>query len=104
MVIQQRGLKLAILFTQASNKSKRFFDTIVEVINAFKGFFLPIRDAILDRCFIKIAIVMDSRHKKAPSFYRLAAALQKNPKLASGVIAKQLTMRLAKQRSGHRRR
>ena len=67
----------------------------VGVINQYKGFFLPTRNAHLDRFFIKVCNVL-SNDPKSPSFYRVLSMLGKNPSLASGISVRELKNRLKK--------
>jgi len=53
---------------------------ISDIVNSFKGFFIPTRAAHLDRFLIKVGNVLDSRHKKAPSLHRLLQMLSEDPK------------------------
>jgi hypothetical protein len=67
----------------------------VDVINQYRGFFLPTRNAHLDRFFIKVCNVL-SNNPKSPSFYRVLSLLGKNPNLASGTSARTIKHRLKK--------
>lgn len=70
-------------------------EQIVDVINQYKGFFLPTRNAHLDLFFIKVCNVL-SNDPKSPSFYRILSMLSKNPNLASTTSARELKNRLKK--------
>ncbi len=65
----------------------------VEVINRYKGFFQPARNAHLDRLYIKICNVISS-DSRAPSFYRIFKMLNNHPTLASGIDVRLLRKRL----------
>ena len=66
---------------------------VVDVINRYKGFFLPTRNAHIDRFYIKICNVMSSRSSQ-PSFYRIFNILNKNTALAPGIDIRSLKKRL----------
>lgn len=69
----------------------------VHVLNAFRGFFLPTRNAHLDRFFIKVSNVVSNR-ATSPSFYRLLNMLSVAPSLAPGIDIRALRSRLKKQK------
>ena len=71
----------------------------LDILNAYKGFFIPARSAFLDRCFIKLAIVTDRNHKKAPSLYRAVQQLGKVPGLVTKDDVQDLTSHLDEQRN-----
>lgn len=62
---------------------------VVDVVNQYRGFFQPTREAHLDRFFIKIFNVVSS-DPRSPSFYRIFKMLDNNPALASGVDVRSL--------------
>jgi hypothetical protein len=66
---------------------------VVDIINLYKGFFLPTRNAHLDRFFIKVSNIV-SNESKSPSFYRIFKMLDNNQYLAPGVDARSLRKRL----------
>jgi len=66
---------------------------VVDVINRYKGFFLPTRNAHIDRFYIKVCNVMSSRSSQ-PSFYRVFSMLNENAALAPGVDVRSLKKRL----------
>jgi hypothetical protein len=68
---------------------------VVDVINQYKGFFQPTRQAHLDRFFIKVSTVV-SNDPRAPSFYKIFKMLDNNPALASKVDVRLLRKRLKK--------
>ena len=70
---------------------------VVDVINRYKGFFLPTRNAHLDRFFIKVSNVM-SNDPRSPSFYRIFKMLDNNPDLAPGIDTRSLRKRLRQHR------
>ena len=74
----------------------------VEVINSYKGFFLPTRDAHLDRFFIKTSNVVDN-HKNSPSIYRLLNMVGSCIDLAPGIDMHSIRGRLNKQKDLLRR-
>ena len=59
-------------------------EQVVDVINQYKGFFLPTRNAHLSQFFIKVCNVL-SNDLKSPSLYRVLSVIGKNPSLASGI-------------------
>ncbi len=61
----------------------------VDIINAYRGFFLPTRDANLDLFFITISNVV-SNDPRAPSLYRLLSMIDNYPGLAPNIIDIQL--------------
>ncbi|MBI2851812.1 MAG: hypothetical protein HYX84_01735 [Chloroflexi bacterium] len=69
--------------------------TVVETLNWYRGFFLPTREAHLDRFIIKVSIVVEN-DRRAPSFYRLFGLLRNCPALVPSVNA--LSRRLRKHR------
>ncbi|MFC1977707.1 hypothetical protein ACFLWS_05535 [Chloroflexota bacterium] len=66
---------------------------VVDVINQYKGFFQPTREAHLDRFMIKISNVI-SNDSRSPSFQRIFKMLDRNPTLASMVDVQSLRKRL----------
>jgi hypothetical protein len=66
---------------------------VVDVINRYKGFFLPTRNAHLSQFFIKVCNVVNN-DSKSPSFYRIFKMLENNPQMAPGVDTKLLRKRL----------
>lgn len=66
---------------------------VVDVINQYRGFFIPTSKAHLDRFFINVSNVV-SNDPRAPSFYRIFKMLDNNPALASGVDVQSLRKRL----------
>jgi len=66
---------------------------VVDVINRYKGFFLPTRNAHIDRFYIKVCNVMSSKSSQ-PSFYRVFSMLNENAALAPGVDVRSLRKRL----------
>ena len=66
---------------------------VVDVINRYKGFFLPTRNAHLDRFFIRVSNIV-SNDSKSPNFYRIFKMLDNNQYLAPGVDARSLRKRL----------
>ena len=56
----------------------------VGVLNQYRGFFWPTRDAHLDRFCIKVSNIV-SNDPMSPSFHRIFKMLDNNPALASGV-------------------
>jgi len=67
------------------------------VLNAFRGFFTPTRNAHLDRFFIKVSNVV-SNDPTSPSFYRLINMLSVAPSLAPGIDIRSLRSRLKKEK------
>jgi hypothetical protein len=70
----------------------------VDVINQYKGFFIPTRNAHLDRFFIKVCNIL-SNDSKSPSFYRILSMIGKNPSLALGIDARAVKNRLNKHKN-----
>jgi hypothetical protein len=70
----------------------------VSVINQYRGFFLPTRDAHLDRFFIKVCNVLSNK-PNSPSFYRILGILSKNPQLAPTANARELINRIKRHKS-----
>jgi hypothetical protein len=68
-------------------------EEVVDVINQYKGFFLPTRNAHLSQFFIKVCNVL-SNDPKSPSLYRVLSIIGKNPKLASGISTRAVKNRL----------
>ena len=69
----------------------------VHVINAYKGFFVPTREAHRNQWFIKVCNVV-SNDRRAPSFYRVINMLHKNARLAPGVDLRALRTRVNSQK------
>ncbi|MFC2017699.1 hypothetical protein ACFLTQ_00135 [Chloroflexota bacterium] len=65
----------------------------VDVINRYKGFFLPTINAHIDRFHIKVSNVI-SNDRRLPSFYKVLSILDNNPALAPGVNIRALRKRL----------
>jgi len=70
---------------------------VVDVINQYKGFFLPTINAHLDRFIIKVSNLF-SNSPSSPSFYRIFKMLYNNPAFASGVDVRSLRKRLKQHR------
>ncbi len=70
---------------------------VVDVMNRYKGFFIPTRKAILDQFFIKICNVV-SNDRRSPSFYKLFKMLDNDPSLAPEVNVQSLRKRLKQHR------
>lgn len=68
-------------------------EQIVDVINQFKGFFLPTRNAHIDRFYIKVCNIVSNRSSQ-PSFYRVFSMLNKNATLAPALDVRLLKKRL----------
>ena len=68
-------------------------DQVVDVLNRYKGFFLPTRAAHLDRFFIKVSNIV-SNNPRSPSFYRVLKMLDRKPGLAPGIDTRSLRKRL----------
>lgn len=68
-------------------------EQVVDVINQYKGFFLPTRDAHLDRFIIKISDIL-SNHRNAPSFYRILSMIGRNSNLAPDINVREIKNRL----------
>ncbi|MBN2187385.1 MAG: hypothetical protein JW732_08075 [Dehalococcoidia bacterium] len=66
---------------------------IVGLINQYRGFFQPTREAHLDRFFIEVSNVAGN-DPRSPSFYRVFRMLDNSPALASGVDVRSLRERL----------
>jgi hypothetical protein len=71
---------------------------VVDIINRYRGFFLPTRKAHLDQFFIKISNVVSNDHR-SPSFYRVFKMLDANPNLAVGIDVRLLRKRLKQHRT-----
>lgn len=67
---------------------------VVDVINRYKGFFLPTRNAHLDRFIIKVSNVV-SNDSRSPSFYRAFRMVAGNPDLAPSIDVRPLRKRLS---------
>lgn len=72
-------------------------EQVVDVLNLYKGFFIPTRDAHRDRFFIKTHNVTDT-DKRAPSFHRILRMIRGYPDLAPDVDLRDPSARLRKQR------
>jgi hypothetical protein len=70
----------------------------VDVLNAYKGFFLPTRNAHFDRFCIKISNVV-SNDRRAPSFYRLLNMISSDPSLAPSINTRLLPTQLKAQKN-----
>lgn len=70
----------------------------VDVLEAYRGFFLPSQNAHIDRFYIKVSSVV-SRDKREPSLHRLLKMLDRNPALAPGINVRSVRTRLAKQKA-----
>ncbi|MDO8577889.1 MAG: hypothetical protein Q7R50_01775 [Dehalococcoidales bacterium] len=66
---------------------------VVDVINRYKGFFLPVKSALFDQFSIKICTVTGN-DPRLPSFYRIFKILDTNPNLTPGVDVQSLRKRL----------
>lgn len=66
---------------------------VVDVINRYKGFFLPTRNAHIDRFYIKVCNVV-SKKSSQPSFYHVFSLLNKNANLVPGLDVRSLKKRL----------
>ena len=65
----------------------------VDVINRYRGFFLPTINAHIDRFYIKVSNVI-SNDRRLPSFYRVLRILDNNQALAPGIDIRSLRKRL----------
>jgi len=72
-------------------------EQVVDLLNLYKGFFIPTRDAHRDRFFIKTHNVTDT-DRRAPSFHRILRMIKDHPDLAPDVDLRDLSARLKKQR------
>lgn len=70
----------------------------VDVIEAYRGFFLPSQNAHIDRFYIKISSVVSS-DRREPSLHRLLRMLDRDPGLAPGIDVRSLRTGLGKQRA-----
>jgi hypothetical protein len=68
-------------------------EQVVGVINRYKGFFGPARQAILDQFFIKMCNII-SNDRRSPSFYNVFKILGTNPNLAPNIDVQSLRRRL----------
>ena len=68
-------------------------ENVVDTVNAYRGFFIPTRDAHRDRFFTK-AVTVAKPGRSAPSLHRLLEMIRKDGSLAPGVEAASLTARL----------
>ncbi len=68
-------------------------EQVVDVINRYKGFFQPTRNAHIDRFYIKICNVVSNKLNQ-PSFYRVFNMLKANTTLAPGLDIRSLKKRL----------
>jgi len=59
-------------------------EQVVGVINRYKGFFIPTRQAIIDQFFIKICNII-SNDRRSPSFYNAFKMLDTNHNLAPDI-------------------
>ncbi|MBN1862405.1 MAG: hypothetical protein JW790_02040 [Dehalococcoidales bacterium] len=66
---------------------------VVDVINRYNGFFLPTRNAHIDRFYIKVCNVVSSNPSQ-PSFYRVFSMLNENATLAPDLDIRSLKKRL----------
>jgi len=69
-------------------------EEVVEVINRHKGFFLPTRDAHLDRIVLKVTDILSTQPKRPPSFYRILNMISRNPSLAPDINVREIKKRL----------
>lgn len=67
----------------------------VGVINSYKGFFIPTRNAHLDRFFIRVSNAVDA-DPRSPSFYRVLRMLTTKGDLAPRIDVRSLRNRLKK--------
>jgi hypothetical protein len=70
----------------------------VDVLEAYRGFFLPSQNAHIDRFYIRLSSVVSS-DKREPSLHRLLKMLDRNPALAPGMNARSLRTGIAKQKA-----
>ena len=70
---------------------------VVNVINQYKGFFLPTINAHLDRFIIKVSNLF-SNNPNSPSFYRIFKMLDNCPAFASGIDVRSSRKRLKQHR------
>jgi hypothetical protein len=73
-------------------------EQVVGVINRYKGFFGPTRQAIVDQFFIKICNII-SNDRRSPSFYNVFKMLGTNPNLAPNIDVQSLRRRLKQHRA-----
>jgi hypothetical protein len=70
-------------------------EKVVGIINQYKGFFQPTRDAHLDRLIIKVSDILSSK-PNAPSFYRILNMIGINSNLAPDINVREIKKRLRK--------
>jgi len=73
-------------------------EQVVDIINQYKGFFLPTRDAHLDRFILKVSDIL-SNDQKSPSFYRVLGMISKNSDLAPDINVREIKNRLKNHRA-----
>jgi hypothetical protein len=73
-------------------------EEVVGVINQYKGFFSPTRNAHLSQFFIKVCNVL-SNDPKSPSLYRVLSIIGRNPELAPDINAREVKGRLRKHKN-----
>jgi hypothetical protein len=71
---------------------------VIDVINRYKSFFLPSRNAHLDRFFIKVYNIVSNRSNQ-PSFYHVFSMINKDSALAPDLDVKSLRNRLKSHRT-----
>jgi len=70
---------------------------VVDVINRYKGFFLPTTKAHFDQFCVRISNIVSSDYR-APSLYKVFKILDANPSLAQNVDIRSLRKRLKQHR------
>ena len=70
-------------------------EKVVDIINRYKGFFRPTRDALIDSLVIRVSTILSSQ-PTAPSFYCVLNMIGKNPCLAPSIDVHEIKKRLRK--------
>jgi hypothetical protein len=70
-------------------------EKVVEVINQYKGFFQPTRDAHLDRLIMRVSDILSNK-ANAPSFYRVLNMIGIDSNLAPDINVHETKKRLRK--------
>ena len=67
-------------------------EIVVDTINQYKGFFLPTRDAHLNRLIIKVSDILSNK-PNAPSFYRILTMISRDSNLAPDINVREIKKR-----------
>ena len=73
-------------------------EKVVDVINRYKGFFQPTRDALLDCITIKVSDIVSNK-ADAPSFYRILKMVERDSRVAPDINVRKVKQRIKKHRT-----